>query len=131
MPRDADEFDGIEISSPLGDLRIGRGGVRVSAGLPDDDFEVARIRRRVRRKLQFYRNVAFFVVIVGALALIDWGTDGGWWVQWVAAIWGGILGLQFLTAFVAPMLWGRDVEERMVQRELERRGYTKPSSQAD
>lgn len=126
MPEDSDEFDGIEISSPFGDLRVCRGGVRVGLGVTDEDFEVARIRRRVRRKLRFYRSAAFFVVIVGAFALIDAGTGGGWWVQWLAAVWGGILGLQFLSAFVAPSLWGHDVEERLVQQELERRGHTKP-----
>ena len=92
----------------------------------DDDYEV-RVRRRVRRKLKFYRDAMTFVVIVGALALIDWATEGGWWVQWVAIIWGGILALQFLGTFVGPMLWGHDVEERMVRRELERRGPEPPS----
>jgi len=92
----------------------------------DDDPEV-QVRRRVRRKLRFYRDVTSFVVIVGTLALIDWATGGGWWVQWVAIIWGGILALQFLRMFVAPILWGRDVEERMVRRELQRRGLKPPS----
>jgi len=96
----------------------------------DDDPEV-RVRRRVRRKLRFYRDVTSFVVIVGALALIDWATGGGWWVQWVAIVWGGILALQFLRRFVAPILWGRDVEERMVRRELERRRLEPPSHSQD
>ena len=88
----------------------------------DDDADVRDVRHRVRQKLHFYRSLAFFVVIVGILALLDWATGGGWWVQWVAAIWGGILVLRFLNAFVAPNLWGREAEERMIQRELERRG---------
>jgi hypothetical protein len=96
----------------------------------DDDVEV-HVRRRIRRKLRFYRDVTFFVVVVGALALIDLGTGGGWWVQWVAIIWGGILGLQFLTTFVTPALWGRDVEERMVEREMERRGLGPPSDPSE
>jgi hypothetical protein len=29
--------------------------------------------------------------------------------------------MQFVGTFVAPNLWGREMEERMVQRELERR----------
>ena len=62
-----------------------------------------------------------FALIVGSLALLDWATGGGWWVQWLAIIWGGILALQFFSTFAAPMLWGREVEERMVRRELERR----------
>ena len=95
--------------------------------MPRDDDPEVHVRRRVRRKLRFYRDVTSFVVIVGTLALIDWVTGGGWWVQWVAVIWGAILALQFLRMFAAPILWGRDVEERMVRRELERRGPKPPS----
>jgi hypothetical protein len=86
----------------------------------DDDDDVRRIRRRVRQKLDFYKNVAFFAVIVGGLAAIDAATGGGWWVQWVAIIWGGILALQLMGTFIAPMIWGREAEERMVRREVER-----------
>ncbi len=120
MHRD-EEFEGVEVNSPFGGVRIGRGGVQVGLGERDDDVDDVRVRRRVRRKLNFYRNVMFFVVIVGALALIDLATGGGWWVQWVAIIWGGILALQFLRTFIAPNVWGRAVEDRMVEREMERR----------
>jgi hypothetical protein len=99
--------------------------------MPHDDDPEAQVRRRVRRKLGFYRDVASFVVIVGGLALIDWATGGGWWVQWVAIIWGGLLALQFLRKFVAPTLWGRDVEERLVRRELDRRGLKRSSQSED
>ena len=95
--------------------------------MPRDDDPEVHVRRRVRRKLKFYRDVMTFIVVVGALALIDWATEGGWWVQWVAIIWGGILALQFLRMFVGPTLWGHDVEERMVRRELQRRGHKPPS----
>ena len=122
MTQDDDEFEGIDISGPWGGIRIGSGGVRVGRDfIHDDDRDVRQARRRVREQLGFYRNVAYFVVVVGVLTLLDWSTGGGWWVQWVAAIWGGILALQFLSQFVAPNLWGREVEERMVARELERR----------
>lgn len=100
--------------------------------MPGDDADIeAQVRRRVRKRLGFYRDVTFFVVIVGGLALIDFTTGGGWWVQWVAVIWGGLLGLRFLTTFVGPVLWGRDVEERMVRRELERRGPGPPSDASE
>jgi 2TM domain-containing protein len=122
--RDRDDFEGIDINGPWGGIRVGSGGVRVGAFDDDDwgsdDSEVRRIRRRVRRKLDFYKNVGFFAMIVGGLALLDWATGGGWWVQWVAIIWGGILALQFMGTFAAPALWGREAEERMVRREVER-----------
>ena len=118
MADDGDEFEGIDINGPWGGVRIGSGRYRDREG---GDAETRRIRRRIRQRLDFYRHVATFVFIVGGLALIDWLTGGGWWVQWVAAIWGAILLLQFFSGFVSPLLWGRDVEERMVRRELERR----------
>jgi len=124
-PDDDDEFEGVEVNSPFGEVRVGKGGVRVGVGVWGDDAE-GRIRRRVRRRLHFYRNATFFAVIVGGLALIDFATGGGWWVQWVAIIWGGFLALQFLTTFVAPHVWGREAEERMVSRELEREGVRPP-----
>ena len=127
MPRGSgrDEFEGIDINGPWGGIRIGSGGVRVGTGSWDDwdegeEDDVRRIRRRVRRKLDFYKNAVFFAVIVGGLALIDGATGGGWWVQWVAIIWGGILAFQFMGTFLGPMLWGREAEERMVRREIER-----------
>ena len=85
--------------------------------------EIRQIRRRVRQKLNLYRNVVTFIVVIGVLALIDWLTGGDWWVQWVAAIWGGLLLLDLLRVFIGPKLWGRDVEDRIVERELQRRRY--------
>ena len=122
MTTDDDEFEGIDISGPFGGIRIGSGGVRVGRDFSyDEDREARAARRRVRDQLNFFKNLVYFVVVVGALALIDWATGGGWWVQWLAAIWGGLLALQFVSIFAAPALWGRDVEERMVAREMERR----------
>jgi hypothetical protein len=122
MADDGDDFEGIDISGPWGGVRIGSGRIRGGTGGEfEGDPEYRAVRRRVRRRLEFFRHVATYVVIVGGLALIDWLSGGGWWVQWIAGIWGGLLVLQFLTTFVSPLLWGREVEERMVRHELERR----------
>jgi fatty acid desaturase len=86
-----------------------------------DGRELRQIRLEVRRKLNFYRNAFTFVVVVAILALVNWLTSDYWWVAWVAGIWGGFLALDFLRDFVGPSIWGRNVEERMVERELERR----------
>ena len=127
MPPDEDEFEGIEVNSPFGEVRVGRGGLRVGFGALGNDPE-RRIRRRVRRRLRFYRNLASFALVVGGLTLLDFATGGGWWVQWVAIIWGGFLTLQFVSAFIAPRLWGHEAEERIVKRELEREGVPPPES---
>lgn len=116
---DQDEFEGIDISGPFGGVRIGSGGGR--RGDDRGDAEYRMIRRRVRQRLEFIRHAATYAFVVGGLALLDGLTGGDWWVQWVAAIWGAILLLQFFTTFVSPLLWGRDVEERLVRREIERR----------
>jgi hypothetical protein len=119
-----DEFEGIDINGPWGGIRIGSGGVRVGNwgdDWGDDDDDVRRVRRRVRQKLNFYKNLTIFTVVVGGLALLDWGTDGGPWVQWVAIIWGAFITLEFMSTFVAPFVWGRDAEDRMVRQEVERR----------
>jgi hypothetical protein len=60
-----------------------------------------------------------YVVVVGCVALIDWATGGGWWVQWVALIWGVFLILRLARVF-GDVFLGGDLEERMVQREIER-----------
>lgn len=114
---DDDEFEGIDINGPWGGVRIG-GRYRDRDG---GDVEMSRIRRRVRQRLDFYRHLVTFTIVVGGLALLNWFTSDYWWVAWVAGIWGALLAMQFVGAFVSPMLWGREVEERMVRRELERR----------
>ncbi len=88
----------------------------------DERPEIRQIRIEVRRRLNFYRNVFTYVVVVGILAIIDWLTGGDWWVAWVAGIWGAFLLLEFLRDFVGPLVWGRNVEERMVEREVQKRG---------
>jgi len=98
MTRDRDEFEGIDISGPWGGVRIGAGGFRSEDW--DDDAEVRAVRRQVRRRLDFLKNLAFFVLITGGLALLDWATGGDWWVQWLAIIWGAFLAMQFLSTFM-------------------------------
>jgi hypothetical protein len=88
----------------------------------DERPEIRQIRNEVRRRLNFYRNLLTYVVVVGILAIVDWLTGGDWWVQWVAGIWGAFLILDFLRDFVGPLLWGRNVEDRMVEREVQKRG---------
>ena len=112
-------FEGVYVELPFVTLRAGRGGLGFSMGMQDDDpYRLA--RRRVRARLGFYRGLATSVAIVGGLALLDWATGGGWWVQWLAGIWGALLIWQFLNTFAFPSLWGREAEQRMIEKELRR-----------
>lgn len=128
-PRDKEQVD---IDFPLFHVHVGggrRGRVRI--GLDDEeeviDMEVNErdeywtVRRKVRGRLRFLRHAFFFTAVNSVLFLLDWSTGGGFWVQWVALIWGAILAFEFVSVFVAPLLWGRDVEQRMIERELRRR----------
>ena len=131
MSRRRDEI--FDIDFPFFHFRIGgRGGRRAGVGSDGGDEEVIdmetdssaeywSVRRRVRARLRFLRHAVTFVAITTFLFLIDWSTGGGYWVQWVALIWGAFLAWELFGNFVAPALWGPGVEERLIERELRRR----------
>jgi fatty acid desaturase len=94
-----------------------------------DRYEYRDVRRRVRRRLRFIRHLVMFLALNGLFLLLDATTGGSGpahleWSLWVALIWGVFIGWEFINHFVAPSLWGREAEERMVQRELRRRRGT-------
>ena len=123
-------FEGIDIDLPFFRVRLGEGGVRLGTGedeeetmdmerLDRDDYR--EVRRRVRARLRFLRHAFTYLAVNTALFLFDWSTGGGYWVQWVALIWGLFLAWEFISTFVAPVLWGSDLERRLIERELRRR----------
>jgi hypothetical protein len=131
-PRDDDEI--VDIEMPFFSVHVG-GGRRMRFGDDDDEEEAIdmeqqqaadywTVRRRVRRQLRFIRHLFTFIVLNGIFILLDWRTGGPGnglnWSLWVAGIWGFFLGWEFVSRFVSPYLWGREMEERLVQRELRR-----------
>jgi hypothetical protein len=40
-------------------------------------------KRRVTRRLRFIRHLTAYLVVVGALFLVDWLNGGGWWFYYV------------------------------------------------
>jgi len=131
-PRDDD--DPVDLEFPFFRFHVGGFGDRVRFGEEDEeeaiDMERSQsadywaVRRRVRRRLRFVRHLFTYVVLAGLFVLLDWrtgGDDNGInWSQWVAIIWGIFLGWEFISTFLAPVLWGREMEERLIQRELRR-----------
>jgi len=122
--------DDVEVEFPFFHVRVGGGGgtrVRFGDGEevidmePDESGEYREVRRRVRRRLRFLRHASTFLIVNSFLFLLDWSTGGGFWVQWVALIWGAFLAWEFISTFVAPNVWGHDMEERLIRRELRRR----------
>ncbi|MBX7191680.1 MAG: 2TM domain-containing protein [Sandaracinaceae bacterium] len=90
-----------------------RGAVQRQA---DDDavvrHELAERRHRARSSLLTYTIVCTF------LAVLDWMTPGGPWVQWVALIWGLFVALGLGRALLAPSARDR---ERILRREQKKR----------
>ena len=126
--------DGVEIDLPFIRFYAGRRGVHIGRSDDDDGVidmemddtaEYRQVRQIVRRRLRFVRHLFIYLALNGFFVLIDWQTGGPGngisWSIWVAAIWGAVLAWEFVSNFVAPYLWGRDMEERLIQRELRRR----------
>jgi hypothetical protein len=126
------DFEGVEIELPFFQVRMGEGGIHVDGSDDGEEFgtmdtfeEEHHIRRRVRRRLRFLRHLFNYLVLNAIFIFIDWSTGGEGnrisWAWWVAGIWGAFLAWEFVSTFVAPTLWGRDVEERWVEHEMRRR----------
>jgi hypothetical protein len=130
---DRDDDDRVDIELPFFGVHVRGGSRRVhfgSGGNYEEDIidmesgesgEYRAVRRSVRRRLRFVRHAATFAGVNLFLFLLDWSTGSGFWVQWVALIWGAFLLWEFFSIFVGPSLWGRDMERRWVERELRRR----------
>jgi len=115
---DDEGFEGVEFNTPVGSFRAGRGGAWDDEG----DEEYRHARRRVRRLMAFYRHLSTFVTVILGLLVIDIVTGPEeFWVHWVALVWGIILAAHFLNVFVFDQLLGREVERRMIDRELQKR----------
>ncbi len=86
----------------------------------DNDNEVRYVREEVRR---FKQHLLTYVVVVGAMFLLNLLTGGFWhgnfWFFWIAFFWG------IAIAFQAARLFGDDIgrgwEDRMVSHIMERR----------
>ncbi len=111
--QDDEGFEGVEFDTPVGSFRAGRSH-------KDDEYRSA--RRSVRKRMGFFRHVSTFVTVIAGLLVVDIVTDtDGFWVQWVALVWGVILGVHLLNVFVFDALLGHEAERRMIERELRKR----------
>ena len=113
--QDDEGFEGIEIETPVGSFRAGRGG--------GSDAEYESAKRRVRRIFGFYRHVSTYVTVILVLLAIDLLSNvDDFFVHWVALVWGIILTIHFLNVFAFDIFLSRDAERRMIDRELRKRG---------
>ena len=75
-------------------------------------------RHRAHQRMGFLRHLAIFIPVILLVFAIDVMTDDGWWIQWVAGIWGGILAIHFLYAFILDNLLGPSLERRIFETQL-------------
>jgi hypothetical protein len=116
--QDDEGFEGVEFDTPLGSFRAGRGSGRWAS--EDDDYRAA--RRTVRKRMGFFKHLSTYVSVLALLLILDIVTGpDGFWVQWVALIWGIVLALHFLNVFVFDTVLGREAEREMIERELRKR----------
>jgi hypothetical protein len=114
--KDDEGFEGVEVETPVGTFRAGRGG-----GFHTDE-EYRSARRAVRKRIGFFRHLSTFVSVLALLLVIDIVTGPDeFWVQWVAAVWGIVLAVHFLNTFVFDAVLGREAEKRMIDSELRKR----------
>lgn len=75
---------------------------------------------RAHRRMEFLHHLAVFVPVMLLIVAIDVLAGDDWFIQWVAGIWGGILAIHFLFAFVLDDLLGPAMEQRLTDNQLRR-----------
>jgi 2TM domain len=77
-------------------------------------------RHRAHRRMEFLQHVSVFIPVMILVLAIDVLTNDGWWIQWVAGIWGGILAIHFLFTFILDDFLGPGMERRLTESQLRR-----------
>jgi 2TM domain len=90
------------------------------ASLTDEQRLQREARHRAHRRMEFFQHLSVFVAVMILVLAIDVLTNGGWWIQWVAGIWGGILAIHYLFAFVVDDFLGPAMERRLTENQLRR-----------
>ena len=75
--------------------------------------EKDRRKRLARRKARFHRHLASYIIVIGALLIINIMTPGPWWFQWPALGWGIGLALNFKAAYF-PMPKDQSDEDSVI-----------------
>jgi 2TM domain len=77
-------------------------------------------RHRAHQRMEFLRHFAVFIPVMLLVLAIDVLAGDDWFIQWVAGIWGGILAIHFLFAYVLDDLLGPGMERRLTEGQLRR-----------
>ena len=84
----------------------------------DDERLRREARHRAHQRMGFLHHLSVFIPVMLLILAIDVLTPDGWFIQWVAAIWGGILVIHFLYAFILDDLLGPSLEHRIFETQL-------------
>ena len=71
----------------------------IEADKEEFEKESARKTQLLRRKARFQRHLWSYLIVIGALLLINIMTAGPWWFQWPALGWGIGLAFNFKAAY--------------------------------
>jgi hypothetical protein len=85
-----------------------------------DEDRVARARRRVHRRREFYIHIAVYAVVMSGLALLNWIiTPDFWWVAFPAIGWGIGVAAHGVSVLFEDSLFGSEWEERKTRELLQ------------
>jgi 2TM domain len=77
-------------------------------------------RHRADQRMGFLQHFAVFIPVMLLILAIDVLAGDEWFIQWVAGIWGGILAIHFLFAYVLDDLLGPSMYQRLTENQLHR-----------
>lgn len=75
-------------------------------------------RHRADQRMGFLQHLAVFIPVMLLVLAIDILSGDPWFIHWVAGIWGGILAIHFLFAYVLDDLLGPGMYRRMTENQL-------------
>ena len=96
-----DVFSHQELLNTARELGLEEDTVEAAVAAEQKEYE-NRNRREVklqRRKARFHRHLWSYVIVIGALLLMNIFTSGPWWFQWPALGWGIGLALNLRSAY--------------------------------
>lgn len=89
-----------------------------------------KVQKKIKAKKGFYLHFGVYIIIIIFLAVINWLTNDhprdDWWVAFPAVSWGAAVAIHALGVFLfsGDGLLGEEWEEKKIEAELEKRGYS-------
>ena len=94
----------------------------LNASASEPATEEERLQReamhRADQRIGFLQHLAVFVPVMLLILAIDVLAGDEWFIHWVAGIWGGILAIHFLFAYVLDDLLGPAMHRRLTENQL-------------